>query len=187
MLTTATFHSDILHPNTKRSSVYFTGGTRGIIVFDSTKFSILPKSYFIPQLNDLLSTVTRDKGAAPRVIIAHYLCHAVLIARQLFDMRRLAYHHEYPVGAENVPGIGFLSENLDFMSARIKGEGPLGILSMHVSRLIEDDEMLIPHGGEDYIVEEPILAVFEAKHASTLDSPNSKAELLGQLRVLPQK
>lgn len=77
--------------------------------------------------------MTRDKEAGPRVIIAHYLCHAVLAARELFDMRRLAFHHEYQVGAENIPGIGLVSGNLDFMSAGIKGEGRLGILCMHIT------------------------------------------------------
>lgn len=59
----------------------------------------------------------------------------------------------------------------------------------HGSRLIVDEELLIPQGGEDYIIEEPILSVVEAKHARTSDSdsPSSKVELLGQFRILGTK
>ena len=44
----------------------------------------------------------------------------------------------------------------------------------------------MPHGEEDYIAEEPILRVFQAKHVGTSDSPNSKAETFGHLHVLEQ-
>ena len=163
-----------------------TSGTIGKIVIDTTINKVSPPEYFYLQLDDILSTCTRDKEVATRLIIAHFLVHAVLLARIKFHMLRLALHQEVSVDEQIIPSIGHLSGDLDFVSATIRGIGDLGTLFDH-PKLTLDDEMEEPNGGRFFSLNEPFLVVVEAKQSSTINLISSFAELLGQMRTLMAK
>jgi hypothetical protein len=100
----------------------YSGGVGGSIIFNPTKFTVNPPKYFHAQLEDLLETGTRNKGANVRLLIGHYLVHAVKLAKAQFDLPTLTFHSKLGVSPEIVPGVGILSGDLDFVCATIKGE-----------------------------------------------------------------
>ena len=102
------------------------GGYVGEIRYDPTKFPINPMNFFLPQLDLLETTLTRDKEVGNRVLIAHYLCHSIKLCRRDFGLPRLACASEVDVSAEEIPDIGFLSGTLDFAIAKVKGHGRIG-------------------------------------------------------------
>jgi hypothetical protein len=103
------------------------GGNVGRICYDNSRNPINPPEFFLPQLDILETTLTRDKEAGNRVIIAHYLTHAIKLARKEFNLQRLACSSEVDVPAEQIPDVGYLSGTLDFVIATIKGQGRVGI------------------------------------------------------------
>lgn len=103
------------------------GGNVGKICYDNSQNPINPPDFFLTQLDILETTLTRDKEAGNRVIIAHYLTHAIKLARIEFDLKRLACSSEVDVPAEQIPDVGYLSGTLDFVIATIKGQGRVGI------------------------------------------------------------
>lgn len=71
----------------------------------------------------------RGKEAGNRVIIAHYISHAIKMARQQFHLNRLACDLEKDVSVEHIPNVGYLSGTLDFAIGIVEGNGPLGTSS----------------------------------------------------------
>ena len=107
------------------------GGYVGRICYDNSRNPINAPDFFLRQLDILETTLTRDKETGNKVVIAHYLTHAIKLARKEFDLNRLACSSEVDVPAEQIPGIGYLSGTLDFVIATIKGQGRVGILPLH--------------------------------------------------------
>jgi hypothetical protein len=81
----------------------------------------------LQHLRDAMAIMTRDKEAGNRVIIAEFLIAAIKIARQEFNMPRLALHSEVDVKGETIPEVGFIHGVLDFVAAQVTGEGSLGM------------------------------------------------------------
>ena len=109
------------------------------------------------------------------------------LARIHFQLPRLAFHSDSDVTEEIVPNVGLLSERVDFVCATIQGVGGVGTSFSLAHQLIEGDLMSGPEGGVDFILDTPYLVILEAKKTDTLPLHSSKAELLGQVRVLLQK
>jgi len=105
-------------------------GWHGSITFDDNLFeqciNISPPEYFHTQLRDLIITVTRDKEAGSRLLIGHYMCHAVLIARGALGKPRLVLNSEVEVEAVEVPKLGRLGGTLDFVTSIVAGDGIVG-------------------------------------------------------------
>ena len=80
-------------------------------------------------MDDLETTILRGKEAGNRVIIAHYISHAIKMARRQFHLSRLACDSEKDVSVEDIPNIGCISGTLDFAIGIIEGNGPLGSFS----------------------------------------------------------
>jgi hypothetical protein len=104
-------------------------GQKGRICYDKSKNPISVSPYFHAQLDDLETTILRGKEAGNRVIIAHYISHAIKMARQQFHLNRLACDSEKDVSAEHIPNVGYLSGILDFVIGIVEGNGALGISS----------------------------------------------------------
>jgi hypothetical protein len=102
------------------------GGYVGRICYDNSRNPINLPPYFHSQLDDFETTLTRDKEAGNRVIIAHYLTHAIKIARQQYKLNRIVCSSEVEVSGEQIPNVGHLSGTLDFVVGTIKGRGGLG-------------------------------------------------------------
>jgi hypothetical protein len=105
-------------------------GTLGDIHYNPSQNKITPADYFYPQLLDYLSIVSREKESGCRIITAHYMTHAVKIARAQYELPRLIILSEHPISGEHVPNVGVLSGVLDFACGTTLGEGkaPFGIL-----------------------------------------------------------
>lgn len=76
-----------------------------------------------------MSILTRDKEAGNRVIIALYLIAAIKLGRAEFNIPRLALHLEVEVKGETIPNVGFIHGVLDFVAAKVTGQGNLGDFS----------------------------------------------------------
>jgi hypothetical protein len=101
-------------------------GKKGSIKFNEALFNVDPPHYFHTQLRDLTITATRDKEAGARLLIGHYLCHAVLQARQIFGLDRLVFNSEVDVEPEQIPDVGWLTGILDFATCLVGGTGKVG-------------------------------------------------------------
>jgi hypothetical protein len=104
-------------------------GCWGSILYDKTKRVIRPPPYFLEQLHDAKSIMTRDKDSGNRVIIALFLIAAIKIARQEFDMPRLVLHSDVEVKGETIPDVGLIDGVLDFVTATVTGQRNLGDFS----------------------------------------------------------
>jgi hypothetical protein len=93
----------------------------------NARFRANPPDYFHTQLRDLTITATREKEAGARLLIGHYMCHAVLLARREFGLHRLALHSEVEIDAVEVPKLGWLTGTLDFATSLVMGDGSIGI------------------------------------------------------------
>lgn len=102
-------------------------GQKGIIQYDETKNPITVPTYFHTQLEDFEMSLLRGKEAGNRVIIAHYISHAIKIAKKQFQLNRLVCDLENEVTAEYIPNIGYLSGTLDFVIGLAEGDGSMGI------------------------------------------------------------
>jgi hypothetical protein len=105
-------------------------GTLGEVHYNPSQDPIIPADYFYPQLLDYLSIISRAKESGCRIITAHYMTHAVKIARQKYELPRLVILSEHPVSGEYIPDVGVLSGVLDFTCGTTLGEGkaPFGNL-----------------------------------------------------------
>lgn len=113
-------------------SIRFTGSGLSVprwryrkVVFNSSTHQIISPEYFYTQLEDFRSSLIRQTEAGNRVIIAHFVCHAINIARIQFNLPRLALASKVDVPGEAIPDIGFMSGTLDFATESIKGNGAL--------------------------------------------------------------
>ena len=104
----------------------YSGGVSGSIVFNPSHFPVNPPDWFHLQLDLLIDTATRDKGANVLLLIGHYLSHAVSLARIHLQLPRLTFHSELDIAGELVPKVGFLSGTVDFVCATLQGVGGLG-------------------------------------------------------------
>jgi|SRR5579859_2838072 len=166
----------------------YPSGYGGNIKYDPAIFAVEPPNYFHLQLNDLTTSAMRDKQAGCRLLIGHYLSHAIKLARQLFEMPRLVFHSEVDVEPQDVGELGWLGGILDFAVSTIKGHGRVGkpiFMSMCLSS--PENEMIGEKGGRYFVVEHPHLIILEAKRSATALLPNSEAEVLGQMRALMVK
>lgn len=166
----------------------FPSSYGGNIKYDPTIFAVEPTHYFHLQLNDLIISAMRDKEAGCRLLIGHYICHAIKLAKQIFEMPRLVFHSEVDVEPQNVDQLGWLGGILDFAISTIKGHGSVGkpiFMSMCLSS--SDNEMTGEKGGLYFIIEHPHLIILEAKRSATVLLPNSEVEVLGQMRALMVK
>ena len=161
-------------------------GQKGKICYDKSKNPISVSTYFHAQLDDLETTLLRGKEAGNRMIIAHYVSHAIKMARAQFQLNRLACDSEKDISAEHIPNIGHLSGTLDFAIGIVEGNGPLGGSSF-LTADFQDGIMRGRNGGKWQNMNVPYIVILEAKRASTVTKRESEAELLGQLRVLMAK
>jgi hypothetical protein len=97
-------------------------GVVGDVIFDPTRFQVEPPDYFELQLLDLLETALRDKEANVRLIIGHYISHAVKQARKQFALPKLAFASKFDVTPEIIPNVGIVSGALDFVCVSIQTE-----------------------------------------------------------------
>src|SRR5436305_11906240 len=91
----------------------------------------LPKEYpseISLVLSLLRRTLSREVEAGCRPIIALFLAAAVDRARLMFSNERLAVHSETPIPTIQIPDVGLVGGTLDFMTAKVIGEGPMGEL-----------------------------------------------------------
>ena len=102
----------------------------GRICYDDSRNHIDPPDFFLPQLDIFETTLTRDHETGNRVIIAHYLTHAMKLARKEFGLNRLVCCSEVDVTAEQIPDIGYLDGTLDFVIATMAGKGRVGIWAL---------------------------------------------------------
>jgi hypothetical protein len=98
---------------------------KGKICYDKTKNPISLSPYFHAQLDDIEMILLRGKEAG-RVIIAHYISHAIKMARQQFQLDRFACNSEKGASAQHIPNIGYLSGTLDFAIGIVAQNDPLG-------------------------------------------------------------
>ena len=91
--------------------------------------TLLPTDFpveFSLVLKILRRTISREVEAGCRPIIAYFLSFAVDAARTLFKNERLTIHLEIPVPNVQIPEVGLVGGTLDFMTANVIGEGPMG-------------------------------------------------------------
>jgi len=74
----------------------------------------------------LRRTLSRQVEAGCRPIIAYFLSFAVDRAREMFKDERLVVHSEVPIPNVQIPEVGLVGGTLDFMTADIVGEAPMG-------------------------------------------------------------
>lgn len=90
-------------------------------------FTANAPDYFHTQLRDFTIITARDKEAGARLLIGHYMCHAVLLARREFGLHRLVLHSEFEIEAVDVPRLGLLTGTVDFTTSLVTGEGSVGM------------------------------------------------------------
>jgi hypothetical protein len=91
--------------------------------------------------------------------------NAVDAARILYS-KNIALFAEVPVEHPDLPGIGHIGGNLDFLASTVAGNEDMR----------QDAEYALP--------EKPYFIVVEAKKAATLGQYSSKAQLLAELLTL---
>lgn len=103
----------------------------GTIEFNGALFSITPKDYFLPQLDDYTLTFSHDNEVGARLLIGHYLCHATNIAKNMFQSPRLLVNSEVDVEPVYVnEDLGWLHGILDFAVVEAAGMGSIGNLPL---------------------------------------------------------
>lgn len=93
--------------------------------------SVIPTDFpqeFHVILAVLRRTLSRELDGGCRPIIANFLAFAVDRAREMFKQARLVVHSEVPIPNIQIPEVGLVGGTLDFMTADIIGEAPMGNL-----------------------------------------------------------
>jgi len=72
--------------------------------------------------------LSRELDVGCRPIITNFLAFAVDRAREMFKQERLVVHSEVPIQNVQIPEVGLVGRTLDFMTADIVGEAPMGNL-----------------------------------------------------------
>jgi len=101
-------------------------GVGGEILFDTRRLPNEFPSDFFTVLSVLRKTLSREREAGCRPIIALFLGYAVLKARELFQQERLAVHSEVPIPAIQIPEVGLVEGTLDFLLAEVTGIADMG-------------------------------------------------------------
>jgi hypothetical protein len=109
------------------------GGYAGRVVFDSSRIPINPPQHFHDQLQVLELTLTREKEAANRIIIAHFICHAIMLTRHQFGAERVVCASDLEVPGELISNVGFVLGTLDFAIVKLKGRGKIGVPRCYLS------------------------------------------------------
>ena len=92
--------------------------------------------------------------------------NAVAAARRTYKTKSLGLFAEVPVEHPDLPGIGAIGGNLDFLASNVAG-----------------DEDIREH-GDVAIPQTPYFIVVEAKKSTTIGSHSSTAQLLAELLTL---
>jgi|SRR5579859_6110529 len=107
--------------------------------------SLLPQSFppeFFLSLTVLRKTLSRHLEAGVRPIIALFLAYAVEAARQKFNKERLSVQSEVPFPTVQIPEVGLVGGNLDFLTADAQGFAPMGTLHIfpmsYLARRLDD-------------------------------------------------
>jgi hypothetical protein len=108
-----------------------SGGERGDILINEQTILNDMGNFKVPEefwsgLQAARQVMSRVKEMGVRHVIAHFLIHATLIARQLFKEERLIVHSEYDVEKTEVPPIGIVHGPLDFVTSRAAGYLTMG-------------------------------------------------------------
>ena len=89
------------------------------MVYNAAHFSVTPPAYFHDQLRDYSLNFARDKEAGTRLVISHYVSHAVTQLKALFNLPNLVSFPEYHIGPEVIPIVGWIHGILDFAISRV--------------------------------------------------------------------
>ena len=103
-------------------------GFAGQIHFNPT---LLPAEFpieFSVVLRVLRRTISRELEAGCRPIIANFLAFAVDAARKVFNDDRIAVHSEVQIPNVQIPEVGLVGGTIDFMTARVIGDAPMGTM-----------------------------------------------------------
>jgi hypothetical protein len=100
----------------------------GAIHFNLSPLPADVPTEFFHVLNVLRRTLSRQLEAGCRPIIAYFLAFAADSARQIFNNERLAVHSEIQIPNIQIPEVGLVGGTLDFMTARVIGDAPMGKL-----------------------------------------------------------
>jgi hypothetical protein len=107
------------------------GGERGDIFINEKAISeemrdIQISDDFWSGLQATRQVMSRVKEMGIKQVIGHFLIHATLIAREMFQEERLIVHSEYEVEETEIPTIGKVHGPLDFMTSRAAGYLTMG-------------------------------------------------------------
>lgn len=80
------------------------------------------EEYFDSQLRDLNLIFSRDKEAGTRIIISHYVCHAVKVAKKIAESPNIAAFAEYGLSPCEIPNVGYVHGSLDYAVANVRVE-----------------------------------------------------------------
>lgn len=95
--------------------------------FDVGRFThINPPTYFFEQQDVLETGFTRNKDAGSRLLIAHYLGHAVRLARRNLHAERVVCASEVDVPGEKIAKVGLLGGMCDFIVGTVAGQSNFG-------------------------------------------------------------
>lgn len=141
-----------------------------------------PQEFYVV-LSVLRQSLSRELDGGCRPIIATFLAFAVDRAREMFKRKRLVVHSEVSIPNVQIPEVGLVGGTLDFMTADIISQAPMGIL-LSFSWLTLIDEVMGTHDGHYANVdpEKSTFIVVEAKRTSKLPDASSEAELIGHLK-----
>ena len=102
-------------------------GHVGVVHFDVGRFTdINPPSYFFEQQDVLETGFARNKGAGSRLLIAHYIGHAVRLARRSLHVERVVCASEVDVPGEKIANLGLLGGTCDFIVGTVAGQSNFG-------------------------------------------------------------
>ena len=75
------------------------------MVYDSSCFSVSPSPYFHEPLRDYSLSFARDKQAGTRLLISHYISHAIIQVKTHFNLSNIVSFPEYHIGPEEIPNM----------------------------------------------------------------------------------
>jgi hypothetical protein len=142
----------------------------------------LIKEEFFTVLNEFRSSLSREWEAGRRPIIALFLSHAVIQARELYKIERLAVHSEIAVPYIQIPEVGLVGGTLDFMVANVIGFGPMGKSFVVDSLISSTDYIMKTRDATAATPTEPTFVIVEVKRTVTFHDTSSIAELVGQIK-----
>jgi len=102
-------------------------GHVGNVLFNVSGYeSIMPPPWFYSQLDIIETCFSREKEAGCRLIIAHYIGHAIHLAKRLTAGGRIVCSSEVEIPAESIEPLGMLSGVCDFIVGAAAGESNFG-------------------------------------------------------------